>query len=96
MHRIRIREVSPRSLFVDQICRDNGFACNVADGLRRHEVLRQHFKTSIYNSEHLWEKDGRLWLFDGWVTDTPGDCNTWNELELVDVTDLVTFDERGV
>lgn len=90
--RIKIKEQRIHSLFVDVICRDNGFVCNCTDGERRHRILREHFVTSFYNSEHLWEKDGRLWMFDGWETEGLNNCLNWNELWLVDVTDLVSFE----
>ena len=91
--RIKIKEQHTKSLYVDVICRDNGFICNCANGTRRHEILKKYFVTSIYNSEHLWEKDGRLWFFDGWVTENLSNCLEWNELWLVDVTDLVNESE---
>lgn len=96
MTRIAIKEVSPNTRDVGQILKDNGFIRDCSDGARRHEILRQHFTTSPANSETLWSKDGRLWLFDGWVADGLKDCCDWKEVWIVDVTDLVALDERGV
>lgn len=75
--------------YVDDICEVNGFRKNIADGTQRHHILREKFITSPANSERLWEKNGRLFLFDGWSGLEPEDRAYWTEIQLVDVTELV-------
>lgn len=81
-------------LYVPDICEHYGFKKNTKDGAKRHAILRQHFVTSPANSETLWERGGRLYIFYGWLSEYEPDCFKWTSIKLVDVTDLVTEEKR--
>lgn len=74
-----------------QVFKNNGFKRHDTMGKWFHESFKQAgIKTSPGNSECIYEKGGRLYLFNGWESDAQGRMiRNPKYIEALDVTDIV-------
>ena len=73
-------------LTVDETLLNNGFIRNISVNPKQHELLREYFVSSPHNSQHLWDKDGRTYLFEQWNGDYPTQPSS---ITIADVTDIL-------
>jgi hypothetical protein len=75
---------------------NNGFTRYDTCGLYHHDAFASvGICTSPYNSEHIFEKNGRLFIFDGWSGDEYGRMGGHSKyINALDVTDIVKEAEQ--
>ena len=76
---------------VDKIFVENGFVRFDTGDKNFHDTFTQAgIKTSPFNSEKIYRKDDRLYIFDGWEADCLGrKADHPKYIRAIDVTDLV-------
>jgi len=74
------------ALTVEETLLNNGFIRNISVNPKQHELLREYFVSSPHNSQHLWDKDGRTYMFEHWNGDYP---TRPSSITIADVTDIL-------